>query len=96
MTFAVQAAVTIFLSAFLLFQVQPIISRMILPWYGGTPAVWSTAMLFFQVILLAGYAYAHLLSSFGSIRTQASIQLLLLVVAVLMLPITPSEDWKPV
>ena len=50
---------TIFISAFLLFQVQPLISRVILPWYGGTPAVWTTCMLFFQAVLLCGYAYAH-------------------------------------
>ena len=51
--------VTIFLSAFLLFQVQPIMGRFILPWFGGTPAVWSVCLLFFQAALLAGYAYAH-------------------------------------
>ena len=58
-TFAIWSAFTIFVSAFLLFQVQPIISKMILPWFGGSPAVWSTCMLFFQMVLLAGYAYAH-------------------------------------
>ena len=52
-------AVTIFLSAFLLFQVQPLIAKIILPWFGGSAAVWSAAMLFFQLTLLAGYAYAH-------------------------------------
>ncbi len=52
-------ASTIFLSAFLLFQVQPLIAKMILPWFGGSAAVWSAAMLFFQLLLLAGYAYAH-------------------------------------
>ncbi len=51
-------AVSIFLSAFLLFQVEPMIARTILPWFGGTPAVWSTVMLFFQVLLTGGYAYA--------------------------------------
>ena len=56
-------AVTIFLSAFLLFQVQPIIAKMILPWFGGSSAVWSTCMLFFQVVLLLGYLYAHWLQS---------------------------------
>ena len=49
---------SIFLSAFLLFQVQPMIARYILPWFGGTPAVWSTVQLFFQVFLTGGYAYA--------------------------------------
>ena len=55
-------AITIFLSAFLLFEVQPIIAKMILPWFGGTSAVWSTCMLFFQVVLLLGYLYAHWLN----------------------------------
>lgn len=52
-------AVTVFVSAFLLFQVQPLISRRILPWFGGSPAVWTTCMLFFQCVLFLGYAYAH-------------------------------------
>jgi len=55
-------AVTVFLGAFLLFGVQPLAARRLLPLYGGTPAVWSASMLFFQVLLLAGYAYAHLLA----------------------------------
>ena len=54
-------ALTISLSAFLLFEVQPVIAKMILPWFGGSSAVWSTCMLFFQVVLLLGYLYAHLL-----------------------------------
>ncbi|HKQ27380.1 MAG TPA: hypothetical protein VJT77_02205, partial [Burkholderiales bacterium] len=54
-------AATIFLSSFLLFLVQPLIARLILPWFGGSAAVWTTCMLFFQVLLLAGYAYAHVL-----------------------------------
>ena len=64
-------AATIFCSAFLLFQVQPLISRFILPWFGGSPAVWSTCMLFFQVVLFAGYLYAHLTSTKLSPRWQA-------------------------
>ena len=52
-------AISVFLSAFLLFQVQPMIGKFILPWFGGTPAVWSTVMLFFQVLLTGGYAYAY-------------------------------------
>src|SRR5258707_1111248 len=52
-------AVTIFLSAFLLFQVQPLIAKVILPWFGGSAAVWTTCMLFFQLLLLAGYVYSH-------------------------------------
>jgi len=87
----------IFLSAFLLFQVQPIIARYILPWYGGSPAVWTTCMLFFQVGLLAGYAYAHcLVSRFrGKPRWQAGIHLLIIAISLALLPITPPESLKP-
>ena len=87
----------IFLSAFLLFQVQPIIARYILPWYGGSPAVWTTCMLFFQVGLLVGYTYAHLLVSRFRDRPQwqAGIHLTVLVVSLLLLPITPPESLKP-
>ncbi|MGY8641054.1 MAG: fused MFS/spermidine synthase [Verrucomicrobiales bacterium] len=87
----------IFLSAFLLFQVQPIIARYILPWYGGSPAVWTTCMLCFQVGLLAGYGYAHLLvSKFrDKPKTQVIIHLSLLAISFLLLPITPSEALKP-
>ena len=74
----------IFLSAFLLFQVQPIIARYILPWYGGSPAVWTTCMLFFQVGLLLGYTYAHLLVSRfrDRPRWQAGIHLGLLALSL--------------
>ena len=88
-------AFAIFLSAFLLFQVEPIIARYILPWFGGTPAVWTTCMLFFQVSLLAGYAYAHLLASHFSPRNQAFVHLSLVVCSLVFLPITPGEVWKP-
>src|SRR5690349_2386699 len=88
-------ALTIFLSAFLLFQVQPLIGRYILPWFGGTPAVWTTCMLFFQSILLAGYAYAHWTTNFLKPRGQAGLHLVLLIVSMACLPITPSSSWKP-
>lgn len=88
-------ALAIFLSAFLLFQVEPIIARYILPWFGGTPAVWTTCMLFFQVFLLGGYAYAHLLASHLSPRYQALIHLSLVVCSLVFLPITPGDAWKP-
>ncbi len=88
-------AVTIFGSAFLLFQVQPLISRFILPWFGGSPAVWSTCMLFFQVVLFAGYLYAHLTSTKLSPRWQAIVHACLLVGAASLLPITPDASWKP-
>lgn len=88
-------AFAIFLSAFLLFQVEPIIARYILPWFGGSPAVWTTCMLFFQVFLLVGYAYAHLLASYLSPRHQALVHLGLVVCSLVFLPITPGDAWKP-
>jgi hypothetical protein len=88
-------ALAIFLSAFLLFQVEPIIARYILPWFGGTPAVWTTCMLFFQVCLLVGYAYAHLLASHLSPRYQALVHLGLVVCSLVFLPIIPGDGWKP-
>ncbi len=87
---------TIFLSAFLLFQVQPILGRYILPWFGGGPAVWTNCLLFFQVLLLAGYAYAHWLSSRPSARLEPAIHITLLAASLLFLPIGPHADsWKP-
>jgi hypothetical protein len=88
-------AVTIFLSAFLLFQVQPLVGKFILPWFGGSPAVWTTCMLFFQVLLLAGYSYAHLLTSHLAIGSQRALHLALLATSLWFLPITPNEAWKP-
>ena len=88
-------AATIFLSSFLLFLVQPLIARLILPWFGGTAAVWTTCMLFFQVLLLAGYAYAHAANAKLSPRTQAIVHTVLLVLALATLPIAPSDGWKP-
>ena len=89
--------IAIFLSAFLLFQVQPIIARYILPWYGGSPAVWTTCMLFFQVGLLAGYSYAHLLVSRFRNRPgwQVAIHVGLIVLSIAVLPITPTESLRP-
>ena len=74
-------ALTISLSAFLLFEVQPIIAKTILPWFGGSSAVWSTCMLFFQVVLLLGYAYAHWLHSRLAARTQAMVHIAVLAAA---------------
>ncbi|NIP85433.1 MAG: hypothetical protein GTO03_07670, partial [Planctomycetales bacterium] len=70
-------ALTIFLGAFLLFQVQPLISKAILPWYGGTPNVWTTCMLFFQSVLFAGYAYAHVSTRWLRPRTQGVLHIAL-------------------
>lgn len=89
-------ALTIFISAFFLFQVQPIIARYILPWYGGSPAVWSTCMLFFQVGLLTGYIYAHLLARYLGPRKQALFHIFLLTASLFMLPITPDAALKPI
>src|SRR5256885_16231751 len=87
-------AATIFLSSFLLFLVQPLIARLILPWFGGSAAVWTTCMLFFQIVLLAGYAYAHAIGKLGG-RRQAIVHTILLVAALATLPILPAESWKP-
>ena len=88
-------AATIFLSSFLLFLVQPLIARQILPWFGGTAAVWTTCMLFFQTLLLAGYAYAHGANALLKPRTQAILHTVLLALALATLPIAPPESWKP-
>lgn len=88
-------ALTIFLSAFLLFQIQPLIGKFILPWFGGSPGVWTTCMLLFQVLLLAGYSYAHLSTTRLSQRAQGYVHLALLLISVCTLPIVPSEAWKP-
>lgn len=82
------------LSAFLLFQVQPIISKFILPWFGGSPGVWTTCMLFFQVVLCGGYAYAHALSGLDP-RRRAWVHTLLVLGALATLPIAPGDGWKP-
>ena len=88
-------ALTIFTGAFLLFQVQPLIGKYILPWFGGSPGVWTTCMLFFQMLLLGGYAYAHATSRYLKPRTQAAVHGVLLVAALISLPITPGDSWKP-
>jgi hypothetical protein len=88
-------ALAIFTGAFLLFQVQPLIGKYILPWFGGGPGVWTTCMLFFQVALLAGYAYAHFSSRRLRPRVQVIVHLALLAAALALLPITPSPNWKP-
>src|SRR5882724_7651003 len=86
-------SLTIFLSAFLLFEVQPVIAKMILPWFGGSSAVWSTCMLFFQIVLLLGYLYAHWLNKLAP-RKQAITHLSLLAVSLATLPIIPNASWK--
>jgi hypothetical protein len=88
-------ALTIFLSAFLLFQVQPMIAKFILPWFGGTPGVWTACMLFFQVMLFGGYLYAHLTNTYLAPRAQAILHVILLALACVTLPVIPNEYWKP-
>ncbi len=97
-------AATIGVGACLLFQVQFILGKQILPWFGGAPAVWTTCMLFFQLLLLLGYAYAHLLGQVADPRRQRNIHLAALAFAAALLlvrlllwpsPITPSDAWKP-
>ncbi|KIG16548.1 hypothetical protein DB30_04319 [Enhygromyxa salina] len=88
-------AATIFLSAFLLFLVQPVIAKQILPWFGGSAAVWATCLVFFQSILLAGYAYADFAIRKLSARRQLIVHVGLLLVSLAWLPIAPGERWKP-
>lgn len=85
---------TIFLSAFLLFLVQPIIAKQILPWFGGSAAVWTTCLVFFQSVLLAGYAYADVTHRLG-LKRQTWLHLALLAVSLATLPILADESWKP-
>ncbi len=87
-------ALTIFTGAFLLFQVQPLIGKYILPWFGGGPGVWTTCLLFFQTLLLGGYAYAHFSSTRLKPRQQVILHLVLLALSLALLPITPSAGWK--
>ena len=92
-------ALTIFLSAFLLFQVQPLIGKMILPKLGGTPQVWNTCMLFFQSALLLGYAYTNAVSTRLKLRQQLMVHSVLLalpIVTMLMFPIYAEvQEWSP-
>ena len=90
-----QFAPTIFLGAFLLFLVQPMMGRYVLPWFGGGPAVWTVCLLFFQAMLLAGYAYAHWLGSLRSPARQAVIHVALLAASLVFLPVRPNPIWKP-
>ena len=95
---------TMFLSAFLLFQVQLIVSKYILPWFGGSAAVWTTSLLVFQILLLAGYVYSHLVSEKLSQPAQVSLHVAVLAVALVSVvllalrwpsAVTPSVSWKP-
>ena len=87
---------TIFLSAFLLFLVQPVIAKQILPWFGGAAAVWATCLVFFQSVLLFGYAYSDWTTRLLTPRKQAWLHIGLLAASLALLPIIPSAAWKPV
>jgi hypothetical protein len=97
-------AATIFTGAFLLFQVEPLLARYVLPWFGGTSAVWITCMLFFQLLLVVGYAYSHLIATRLQPRMQAIVHVAIVSACVLLMgglaliwqsPITPGANWKP-
>src|SRR4051794_19603649 len=88
-------ALTILVSAFLLFQVQPVIAKIILPWFGGSAAVWTICLLFFQIVLLLGYMYAHAVIRYLKPRAQMAVHCVLLLVSLLALPIYPSASLKP-
>jgi len=85
----------IFLGAFLLFLAQPIQARFILPWFGGGPGVWTACLLFFQCILLVGYAYAHASSRWMPLRTQALVHLAIIGLSLPFLPAIPATAWQP-
>jgi len=97
-------AISVLLAAFLLFQVQPMIGKYILPWFGGTPTVWSAVLLFFQALLTAGYAYAYWLVGRLRDRMQGIVHLIVLGVSLGLLlvtalawrsPLTPDVSWRP-
>jgi hypothetical protein len=88
-------ALTIFTSAFLLFLVQPIIAKQILPWFGGSAAVWTTCLVFFQFLLLAGYAYSDWTTRKLAPRRQMAVHIALLVLSLVSLPIVADASWKP-
>src|SRR5438128_1970930 len=88
-------SLTLFLSSALLFLVEPMFAKMALPLLGGTSAVWTTCMVFFQAVLLAGYGYAHLASSRLGVRWSAVLHLGLLLVPLGVLPISVARSWVP-
>lgn len=88
-------AIAIFLGAFLLFQVQPLLGKFILPWFGGGPGIWTACLLFFQTLLLGGYAYAHVTSTRLRPRQQAILHGVLLALSLVFIPIIPDPSWRP-
>ncbi|MCZ8340613.1 MAG: fused MFS/spermidine synthase [Burkholderiaceae bacterium] len=94
MNAAVVFATTVFLSAFLLFQIQPIVAKMILPWFGGSSSVWSTCIVFFQTVLLLGYGYVHWLNEKVSRERQPVVHAVLLLLSLATLPVAADAAWK--
>src|SRR5262245_31975297 len=88
-------ALTTSLSAFLLFSVQPLVAKQIVPWFGGSSAVWTLCLVFFQSLLTAGYAYSDWTTRRLGLRSQAALHLGLLVLSLLSLPIVVSDRWRP-
>ncbi len=88
-------AIVIFISAFLIFLVQPLIAKQILPWFGGSAAVWGTCLLFFQSALLAGYAYADVLTRYLTLKRQVLLHGVLLLAAIFTMPIIANDSWRP-
>jgi hypothetical protein len=88
-------ATAILLGAFLLFQVQPLIGKYLLPWFGGSIEVWTTCMLFFQVMLLLGYLYAHLSNRLLPLKAQTILHGVVLLGAIAFIPVIPADHWKP-
>lgn len=93
--YGILCAATVTLSAFLLFLVEPMLAKMILPWFGGSAAVWATCLVFFQSALLAGYYYADVASRRLTSRRQTFAHLGLLACALLFLPLSPAASWRP-
>ena len=92
---AILFTITIFAGAALLFLVQPMFTRMVLPLLGGSPAVWNTSLVFYQTALLAGYAYAHVTTRRLGIRKQVLLHLVILLVPMFLLPIAIPREWVP-
>ncbi len=88
-------ALTVFVSSFLLFLVQPIIAKQIVPWFGGTAGVWTACLAFFQLALLAGYAYCDVVQKLNA-KAQSWLHIALLLASLALLPIIAGEQWKPI
>src|SRR5437588_7076359 len=93
--FGAWTAASISLCAFLLFSVEPLVAKRILPWFGGSAAVWSTCLVFYQTALLLGYLYARFLTRYFKPQAQSLIHIVLLVGSLILLPIGPGGHWKP-